>query len=60
MLGCSNEPVQSTSECTRRQMHALLAASAALASVQHAPQAQALTLADVTPDIAPPVPLSSR
>ena len=41
-------------------MHALLAASTALASLQHAPAAQALTVADVTPEIAPPVPLSPR
>ena len=41
-------------------MHALIAASAALASVQQQPACQALTLADVTPEIAPPVPLSAR
>ena len=41
-------------------MHVLLAASAALASLQRAPAAQALTVADVTPEIAPPVPLSPR
>ncbi len=41
-------------------MHALLAASAGLASLSRSPGAQALTLADVTPEIAPPVPLSAR
>ena len=41
-------------------MHALIAASAVLASVQQQPACQALTLADVTPEIAPPVPLSAR
>lgn len=60
ILSCSSEPPKGTSECTRRQMHALLAASAGLASLSRSPGAQALTLADVTPEIAPPVPLSAR
>ena len=60
MLRCSSEPSQGALECTRRQMHALVAASAGLASIAYAPGAQALTVADVTPEIAPPVPLSAR
>lgn len=59
-LRCSSEPTQGSLDCSRRQMHALTTASAALALLQHAPPSQALTLADVTPDVAPLVPLSAR
>ena len=41
-------------------MHALVAASAGFASLARSPGAQALTLAEVTPEIAPPVSLSAR